>query len=81
METRLNEKVNKYLEIMESGEVKLQKTRQAKEEEARKRNIENMIEKIDKAELIQRKYKMDEYQRQKIMEKLENANEKGEKIK
>jgi len=66
---------------MDEGETRLDKTRQMREEEARRRNIEHMIEKIDKAESIQRKAKMDDYRRQKVMEKIQNDNEKGEKIK
>ena len=80
MEIKLKEKIDKYLTMMEMNEIKLEKTKQmVLEEKQKKRNLD-VINWNDRHENVERRAKMDEYKRQKILEKIQNANERGEKI-
>jgi len=81
MEIKLKEKVDKYLTLMEMNEIKLEKAKQAVLEEKQKKHNLDVISWNDRFENVERRAKMDEYKRHKILEKIENANERGEKIK
>ena len=81
MEVKLKEKIDKYLTMMEMNEIKLAKTRQQQLEEKQKKHNLDVINWNDRHENVERRAKMDEYKRAKILEKIESANERGEKIK
>lgn len=81
MESILKEKVDKYLEIRGKNEEKLAKVQQAKDEELRRKQHIDLIHTSDKMENIQRKAKMDDYKREKLLEKIQSDNERAEKIK
>jgi len=81
MEEKLQTKINTYLHLMESQEIKQARAEQAQEEEAKKKQNLDALKRFDRLDNVQRKMKMDEYRRQKIQEKIENNNERGEKIK
>ena len=81
MEALLKEKTDGYLMMMDEKDMKVARTKQAREEQLQKKHDLDVINRNDKWESVQRQAKMDEYKKQKIMEKIQNANERGEKIK
>ena len=81
MEKKLNERVNKYMEQMDAEEAKLEKVKQAQEDELRRKYNLKQIVRNDRIENVERKAKQDEYKREKIREKIQEADERGEKIK
>jgi len=81
MEAMLKEKTDGYLMMMEEKDMKVVRTKQAREEQLQKKHDLDVINRNDKWESVHRQAKMDDYKKQKILEKIQNANERGEKIK
>lgn len=81
MEEKLKSKINSYLDLLHNQEVRQARAEQAKEEEMRKKQNLDAINRFDRLDNVARKMKMDEYRRQKIQEKIENNDERGQKIK
>lgn len=81
MEEKLQSKINSYLDLMHNQEIRQARAEQAKEDEHRKKQNLDAINRFDRLDNVARKMKMDEYRRQKIQDKIENDNERGQKIK
>ena len=77
----MKEKIDRYLTKFKETEMKLEQTEKQREEEMRFKHNNDTIKRIDKLENVQRIFKMQDYQKQKLLEKIVEDNEKAEKIK
>jgi len=81
MEGMLKEKTDRYLMLMDEKDMKVTRTKQARDEQLQKKHDLDVINRNDRSENVQRQAKMDDYKKQKLMEKIHDAAERGEKIK
>lgn len=81
MEKRLEEKVNGYLSKMEESDDKVRKVQMEKEEYLKNKHALDVIKKADKLENVQRIARMQEYQREKLMDRIKEDTDKAERIK
>jgi len=77
----LKEKTDRYLMLMDEKDMKVTRTKQARDEQLQKKHDLDVINRNDRSENVQRQAKMDDYKKQKLMEKIHDAAERGEKIK
>ena len=81
MEKRLEERVHGYLSKMEESDEKVRKVQMEKEEYLRNKHALDVIKKTDKLENVQRIARMQEYQREKLLDRINEDTEKAERIK
>ena len=80
MEMMLKQKTETYLEKFVQSDIKVAVVQKMKNDEFRAKSHIETIKRMDKEENVIRIAKMQEYQREKILEKIIADSEKAEKI-
>lgn len=81
MEHKLEERVGGYLQKMAESDEKVHRVQMEKDEAMKVKHALDVIKQHDKQENVQRIARMQEYQRNKIMEKIHNDTERANQIK
>lgn len=81
MEKRLEERVNGYLYKMAESDEKVLRVQREKEAMMRQKHALELIKKNDKHENVQRIARMQEYQKEKLMEKINHDTDRATQIK
>jgi len=81
MEIILKDKTDNYVHKFKESEIKVAIVQKMKHDEHKTKSHIGTLKKLDKEENVHRIAKMQEYQREKIMEKILSDNEKAERIK
>ena len=81
MEHRLQERVDGYLYKMAESDQKVLRVQKEKEAMMRQKHALELIKKNDKLENVNRIARMQEYQKEKLMEKINHDTERAQQIK
>lgn len=81
MESRLGNRIGGYLDKMHRQEEKMQEINAQKAHDMKMKKTMELIKQFDKQENVKRISKMQQYQRDKVLEKIEHDSEKAQRIK
>ena len=74
------EKRNYYQSVFQENEKKLAQTREIKEQKIKEKQRQEFIKREDKKENVERIMKIKEFEKDQIMQKIMNDNEKAQKL-
>jgi len=80
MESRLGERVGGYLQKMAESEEKVARVQKEKDDYLKHKHALEIIKKADKLENVQRIARMQEYQKEKLLEKINHDTERANQI-
>lgn len=80
MESRLEDRIGGFLYKMAESDAKVAKVQREKEEEMRNKHALDLIKLHDKKENVERIARMQEYQREKLLEKINHDTDKANAI-
>lgn len=74
------EKVNYYVSKLNEADEKVSRVKQKQEEEQRKKHIEDLLKRIDKRENVERIARIQEFQKEQVIEKMKLDSIRAEQL-
>jgi len=81
MEMRLSQRVEAFQQKQHEEEMKVEMVQKKKMEDIQHKHALELIKRMDKEENVRRIQRMQEYQREKLLEKIMSETERAERIK